>query len=230
MEAPTVSAVNVEIPVASQDTAVSGLFLRPRGATALLVLGHGAGAGMTHQFMDALAQSLAAERIASLRYNFPYKEHGGKRPDPEPVLHDTVRAAVRAGREAARGLPLFVGGKSMGGRMASKAMAAAELDVEGIVFFGFPLHAAGKPGLRRAAHLATIERPMLFLQGTRDRLAEIGRMRNVVTDLGHLARLHVIEDADHSFAMLKRSGRTNADAIAELASETARWIEATARA
>ncbi len=202
--------------------------MRPRRAVAMLVLGHGAGAGMTHQFMETLAKALADERIATLRFNFPYKEQGGRRPDSEPVLLDTVRAAVAAGRAATRGSPVFVGGKSMGGRMASRAMAAAELDVSGLVFFGFPLHAAGKPDLRRATHLASIERPMLFLQGTRDRLAEIGRMRNVVADLGRLATLHVIEDADHSFAMLKRSGRTNADAIAELASQTARWIEQTA--
>ncbi len=227
LDTPPVSSVKIDIAITAQETSVSGVLLRPRGAIALLVLGHGAGAGMTHQFMEALATALAENRIATLRYNFPYKEHGGRRPDPEPVLLDTVKAAVAAGRNAVPRLPVFVGGKSMGGRMASRAVAEAQLDVDGIVFFGFPLHAAGKPDLRRATHLAAIECPMLFLQGTRDRLAEIGRMRNVVTDLGLLAALHVIEDADHSFAMLKRSGRSNAEAIAELASEAASWIQST---
>lgn len=194
---------------------------------ALLVLGHGAGAGMTHAFMNQLAESLAQHRIATLRYNFPYSEQGNRRPDREAVLTDTVRAAVDAGHVLAQRLPLFVGGKSMGGRMASRAMAADPLPgVEGLIFFGFPLHAAGHNEVRRAAHLAEIEKPMLFLQGTRDRLAQIDLIRNVVADLGRLADLHVIEGADHSFNMLKRSGRTNADAIDELATLSAQWMEA----
>ncbi|NND61013.1 MAG: alpha/beta hydrolase [Gammaproteobacteria bacterium] len=179
---------------------------------------------MTHQFMEQLANDLADARIATLRFNFPYKEHGGRRPDREAVLLETVRAAVATGREAARRLPVFVGGKSMGGRMASRAMAAGQLDVEGIVFFGFPLHVAGKPNVRRAAHLTRVQQPMLFLQGTRDRLADLELMRHVVADLGELATLHVIDGADHSFNMLKRSGRTAADAVTELAQRSAEWM------
>lgn len=201
--------------------------MEPDAARALLVLGHGAGAGMTHPFMAALAEKLASDRVATLRYNFPYKQHDGKRPDRESVLTDTVRAAVAAGHIVARRLPVFVGGKSMGGRMASRAMAAEPLaGVEGLIFFGFPLHAAGNNEVRRAAHLAEIEKPMLFLQGTRDRLAQIDLMRSVVADLGDLAQMHVIEGADHSFNMLKRSGRSNADAISELATHAAQWIAA----
>lgn len=219
------TATTVEIPIKDRDLNVSGLLLHPPEACALLVLGHGAGAGMTHPFMASLAEALATHGIATLRYNFPFKEHDGKRPDREPLLTETVRAAVAAGHIVARRLPVFVGGKSMGGRMASRAMSAEPLaGVEGIIFFGFPLHPAGQKDTRRAAHLAEIEKPMLFLQGTRDRLAQIDLMRNVVAELGDLAQLHVIDDADHSFNMLKRSGRTNADAIAALAMHAAQWI------
>ena len=190
------------------------------------MLGHGAGAGMTHTFMKQLSDALAAHAIATLRYNFPYTEHGGRRPDREAVLTDTVRAAVDAGHVLAQRLPLFVGGKSMGGRMASRANAAEPLaGIEGLIFYGFPLHASGRNEVRRAAHLAEIEKPMLFLQGTRDRLAQIDLMRSVVADLGRLAELHVIEGADHSFNMLKRSGRSNAEVIDELATHSASWIE-----
>src|SRR5688572_6343956 len=155
---------------------VSGLLARPDRARALLVLAHGAGAGMEHPFMDAVAGALAARGVATLRYQFPYLEAGKKSPDPAPVLEATVPSAVAAGATAAPDLPRFAGGKSMGGRMTSRAAAAGErLDARGIVFLGFPLHAAGKPpGVERAAHLAEVARPMLFLQGTRDALADLG--------------------------------------------------------
>ncbi|MBT8137691.1 MAG: dienelactone hydrolase family protein [Gammaproteobacteria bacterium] len=217
---------DIKIHLPEQEVDVSGLVLRPENARSMLVIGHGAGAGMTHAFLDSLTQLLAAADVASLRYNFPYKEHGGKRPDRTRVLTDTVKAAVSAAREHAGALPLFAGGKSMGGRMTSLQLAEDGLEgVQGLVFFGFPLHPPGKPGKTRADHLAQVHTPMLFLQGSRDRLADIGLMRNVVTDLGSFATLHVIEDADHSFAMLKRSGRSNADALAELATQAGQWID-----
>ncbi|MDH3647547.1 MAG: alpha/beta hydrolase [Gammaproteobacteria bacterium] len=216
----------VQIPVPDYDTSVSGLLIRPRDATALLVIGHGAGAGMTHAFLEQLATQLADNNIATLRYNFPYKEHGGKRPDRTAMLTATVQGAIEIAHKSGGSLPLFAGGKSMGGRMTSQAMAEGLLtDVVGLVFFGFPLHAAGKPGVSRADHLADAHAPMLFLQGTRDRLADIGLMRGVISDLGRFATMHVIEDADHSFNMLKRSGRCNADAINELATQTGNWVK-----
>lgn len=218
-------ASELKITIADHATHVSGLLLRPDNAIALLVLGHGAGAGMTHPFMENLAQQLADGGVATLRYNFPYKEHGGKRPDRTATLTATTQAAAEVAAELAGGLPVFAGGKSMGGRMTSMAMAEGSLpEIKGLVFFGFPLHAAGKASKTRADHLAEVHAPMFFLQGTRDRLAEIGLMRTVVSDLGSFATLHVIEDADHTFSMLKRSGRTNADAITELSLETLRWI------
>ena len=222
----TADVHEIEIAVPEHDTRVSGLLLRPPEARALLVLGHGAGAGMTDAFLESLAQLMADSGIATLRYNFPYKEHGGKRPDRTRVLTDTVQAAIAVASSVAKDLPLFAGGKSMGGRMTSTEMAAMKFpDVRGLVFVGFPLHAPGKPGVSRADHLAEVHAPMLFLQGTRDRLADIGLMRNVVADLGRFAKLHVIEDADHSFKLLKKSGRSNADALQELATETDKWID-----
>ena len=219
------SAREIKIPVPDHDTNVGALLTQPSDAIALLVIGHGAGAGMTHPFLEQLAGQLAVNRIATLRYNFPYKEHGGKRPDRKAVLMGTVQAAVEVARKSAGSLPLFAGGKSMGGRMTSQSMAAGSLvNIDGLVFFGFPLHAPGKPGVSRADHLADAHAPMLFFQGTRDRLADIGLMRDVVTHLGRFATLHIIEDADHSFSMLKRSGRSNADAISDLAAETAKWV------
>lgn len=220
-------ARDIKIPLPDDGLEVSGLLVTPETARSMLVIGHGAGAGMTHPFLDSLSQLLAVADVATLRYNFPYKEHGGKRPDRTRVLTDTVKAAVAAARKHAGDLPLFAGGKSMGGRMTSLQLAEEHLDgVRGLVFFGFPLHPAGKPGKTRADHLAQVHTPMLFLQGSRDRLADIGLMRNIVTDLGSFATLHVIEDADHSFAMLKRSGRSNADALAELADQAGKWIDA----
>ncbi len=206
---------------------VSALLERPAGARWLLVLGHGAGAGMRHRFLEALAGRLADQGIATFRYQFPYMEAGAGRPDRPPVLTAAVRAATAAAAAAAPGLPLLAGGKSMGGRMTSTAAAEAPLPgVHGLVFFGFPLHAAGKPGAGRGAHLARVGVPMLFLQGTRDALADLDLLRPVLEPLGEKATLHVVDGADHSFAVLKRSGRTGEEVLDELASTAARWADA----
>jgi predicted alpha/beta-hydrolase family hydrolase len=176
--------------------------------------------------MEAIARRLAAHGIATLRYQFPYAEQGGRRPDPEPVALATVRAAVEAGREAAGGLPLLAGGKSYGGRMTSRAGAAAPLEgVAGLVFLGFPLHPAGRPGVSRAAHLAQVDLPMLFLQGTRDTLADLTLLAPIVEQLGPRAVLRVIEHADHGFHVLKRSGRTDEQVLDELATAVGEWRE-----
>ncbi len=203
---------------------VSALLCRPEKARRLLVLGHGAGAGMSHPFMEKLAGELASVEVATLRYQFPYMEERRRAPDRPAVLMATVVAAVRAA--AAPGLPLLAGGKSMGGRMTSQAAAQHELDgVRGLVFFGFPLHPPKQPGTKRADHLAKVTVPMLFLQGTRDTLADLQLLRPVCAKLGPRATLHVIETADHSFHMLKRSGRSDAEVLRELAETTVSWAE-----
>lgn len=203
---------------------MSALLLRPPGAERLLVLGHGAGAGAEHPFMDGIARALAGRRVATLRYQFPYMEEGRRFPDPRPVLRATVRAAVEAGREEAADLPLLAGGKSMGGRMTSAAAAEEPLaGVSGIVFLGFPLHPAGRPGTERAEHLSRVRLPMLFLQGTRDRLADLDLLRPVVEALGARAILRRVEEADHAFRVPKRVGRAEEDVLAELAGAVARW-------
>jgi len=215
-KAPTTESVERRIPVPEVGE-VSGLLLVPERPSALYVLAHGAGAGMRHAFMEAIARRLAALGIATLRYQFPYTEGGRRR---------TVRAAVAAGREAAQGLPLVAGGKSMGGRMTSRAAAQAPLDgVRGLVFVGFPLHPAGQPGVSRAEHLARVTVPLLFLQGTRDTLADLGLLAPVVERLGPRATLRVIEGADHMFHVLKRSGRDDAQVLDELAGAVAQWRE-----
>lgn len=204
---------------------VSALLLRPADSKALLVLGHGAGAGMRHPFMEALAKRLAGLQIATFRYQFPYMEAGKRRPDHGSVLQATVGAAVSTARRLAEDLPLFAGGKSMGGRMTSLAAARDGLDaVRGLVFFGFPLHPASNPGTERSEHLRKIELPLLFLQGTRDALADLELLEPVIGRLGARARLHVVEGGDHSFKLLKRSGRTQEDALDELAAITSRWV------
>jgi len=205
---------------------VSALLVMPAKPTALYVLAHGAGAGMRHPFMEAIAHRLAARGVGTLRYQFPYMEQGGRRPDPEPVAVATVRAAVAAGRAAAGGLPLIAGGKSFGGRMTSRAAAAAPLEgVAGLVFLGFPLHPTGRPGTSRADHLDQVQLPMLFLQGTRDTLADLGLLRPVLERVGRRATLEVIEHADHSFHVLKRSGRTDDQALDQLAAAVSAWRE-----
>jgi len=203
---------------------VSALLLAPARMSALYVFAHGAGTGMRHTFLEAIAQRLAARGIGTLRYQFPYTEKGGRRIDPEPVLLATVRAAVAAGSEAAGGVPLLAGGKSMGGRMTSRAAAVAPLPgVAGLVFLGFPLHPAGQPGVSRADHLAKVDVPMLFLQGTRDTLADLDLLRPVLERLGDRATLRVFEDADHSFHVRKKSGRTDEQVLDELAAAVAEW-------
>jgi predicted alpha/beta-hydrolase family hydrolase len=201
---------------------VSALLLRPAEARWLLVFAHGAGAGMRHRFMGAMSVALAEVGIATFRYQFPYMEAGGRRPDLRPTLIATVQAAIAAAQRAAPDLPLLAGGKSMGGRMTSLAAAEGPLaGVRGLVFFGFPLHAAGRPSSERAAHLAEVGVPMLFLQGERDQLADLDLLRPICARLGARAVLHVVPTADHSFHVLKRAGRTDAEVIADLAATTA---------
>ena len=203
---------------------VSALWLQPPRPRATYVFAHGAGAGMQHGFMAALSQALFDQSVATLRYQFPYMERGSKRPDAPALAHATVRAAVAAARERLPGTPLFAGGKSFGGRMTSQAQAAAAMPgVRGLVFVGFPLHPAGKPGIERAAHLAQVGVPMLFLQGTRDELAELALLQGVVRGLGDAAELHVEEDADHAFHVRARSGRTDAQVVPALAAAVAQW-------
>ena len=203
---------------------VSAIFLRPPAARWLLVLAHGAGAGMLHSFMEAISEELASQSIATFRYQFPYMEQGGGRPDPPAVLVATVRTALQAATEVAPDLPLLAGGKSLGGRMTSTAASQSPLPgVQGVVFFGFPLHPPGQPSTDRARHLQAVTVPMLFLQGTRDKLAELELLRPVCNDLGSLAQLHIIEGADHSFAVLKRSGRTDREVLQELGSTVTEW-------
>ena len=203
---------------------VSALLVRPPSARWLLALGHGAGAGMAHPFLEKLAAELANAGIASLRYQFPYMEEGRRVPDRPELLLSTVAAAVRVAIETAPGLPLLAGGKSMGGRMTSQAAAENLLGaVKGIVFFGFPLHPPNRPGTKRAEHLANVNVPMLFLQGTRDTLADLTLLRPVCAKLGSRTTLHIIPEADHSFHVLKKSGKTDADVMTELAQTTAAW-------
>jgi uncharacterized protein len=214
----------LEIVVGDRVGRVSGLLLRPPEPWAGYVLAHGAGAGMAHPFLESVARALMARGMATLRYQFPYTEAGGRRPDPPGVLLATVRAAVARARELMTGIPLLAGGKSMGGRMTSNAAADRPLDgVAGLVFLGFPLHRPKHPAIDRAEHLERVTVPMLFLQGTRDDLADLELIREVTAGLGPRATLHVVDGADHSFAVLKRSGRTGADVLEELADTIAAW-------
>ena len=209
---------------------VSGLLLQPEEPRACLVLAHGAGAGMHHTFMADLAAALASRGVATLRYQFPYMEQGSKRPDSPAVAHPAVRAAVAEARRRLPGVALFAGGKSFGGRMTSQAQAEAALEeVRGLVFVGFPLHPAGQPSTQRAAHLERVAVPMLFLQGTRDTLADLGLIKQTAQQLGPRATLHVAEGADHSFHVLARSGRRDAEVMEELADTAADWMIASAR-
>jgi predicted alpha/beta-hydrolase family hydrolase len=204
---------------------VSALLEVPDDARACLVLAHGAGAGMTHPFMADAARELAERGIATLRYQFPYMEQGSKRPDTPAVAQATVRAAVAEAARRAPALRLFAGGKSFGGRMTSQAQAVQPLPgVQGLVFLGFPLHPAGKPSDMRARHLADVKVPMLFLQGTRDGLADLALLRPAVERLRSRAALEVFEDADHSFHVRARSGRTDAQARAAMLDAVALWI------
>ena len=205
---------------------VAGLVALPPAASALLVFAHGAGAGMTHPFMESAAAVLGARGIGTLRYQFPYMQKKSRRPDPPVVLQATVRAAVRAAAAAAPGLPLLAGGKSMGGRMTSLAASAEPLEgVRGLVFFGFPLHAAGSPSGERGAHLSGVTVPMLFLQGTRDKLADLDLLRPLLSGIPR-ATLKVFEAADHSFHLPKSAGRSDAAMLAEIAETVRDWLNA----
>src|SRR5947209_6976943 len=195
---------------------VSALLLVPAGARACFVLAHGAGAGMSHPFMEQVASGLAERGIATLRYQFAYMEKGSKRPDTPAVAHAAVRAAVKEAARCCSGLPLIAGGKSFGGRMTSQAQAIAPLpEVRGLVFLGFPLHPPGKPSIERADHLAEVKIPMLFLQGTRDDFAEMPLLEPVVKGLAGLTSLHLVEHGDHSLHAPARSGRKPSDVMAE---------------
>jgi predicted alpha/beta-hydrolase family hydrolase len=202
-----------------------GLLVRPSKPRALYVFAHGAGAGMRHAFMAEIADALAARAIATVRWEFPYMAAGKARPDRAEVAEAAVHAVWAATRARFGDLPLFAGGKSFGGRMTSRAHAAQPLaDLRGVIFFGFPLHPPDKPGTERADHLATAHGPLLFLQGDRDELAGLRRMRPIVRKLGSRATLHVIEHADHGFDVLVRSGRTHTEVLAELADTATAWI------
>jgi predicted alpha/beta-hydrolase family hydrolase len=205
---------------------VSGLLLAPTDSRACYVLAHGAGAGMRHSFLATLSHALALRRIATLRYQFPYMENGSKRPDPPAIAQATVRAAVGEAARRFPSIPLVAGGKSFGGRMTSQAQAQEPLpSVRGIAFVGFPLHPAGKPSDERARHLDDVRIPMLFLQGTRDDLADLALLRPIVARLGDRVRLVEFDDADHSFHVRARSGQTDAGVLEGIADALAEWIE-----
>ncbi|MGA3137463.1 MAG: alpha/beta family hydrolase [Xanthobacteraceae bacterium] len=204
---------------------VSGLLQAPSSSRACYVFAHGAGAGMKHPFMAAIAEGLATRGIATLRYQFPYMERGARRPDPPQLAHATVRAAIAAAAGAFPGLPLVAGGKSFGGRMTSQAQAIAPLPgVRGLAFLGFPLHPAGKPSSERATHLSAVHIPMLFLQGTRDPLAALELLEPLCRALGERASLELFAEADHSFHVPARSGRTDVDVREVLLDALSAWI------
>ncbi len=214
----------VRIAVGERAGEVSGLLLRPDGARLLYVLAHGAGAGMRHPFLETVAQLLGERGVGTLRYQFPYMERRASRPDPPAVAAVAVRAAVAEAGRVAPGLPLVAGGKSFGGRMTSTAQAEAPLPgVRGLVFLGFPLHPPGRPGDSRAEHLAQVQVPMLFLQGSRDDFADLKLLRPVVERLGERATLHLVEGGDHSFKVLKKTGRSDVEVMGELVAAIVGW-------
>ncbi len=209
------------------EDSLTSILLRPEQARACYVFAHGAGAGMQHRFMAAFANGLAERSIATLRYQFAYMDKGAKRPDPPAVAHAAVRAAVAEAGARCGDLPLFAGGKSFGGRMTSQAQALAPLTgVRGLVFVGFPLHPAGKSSLDRAEHLSSVQCPMLFLQGTRDELADLTLLKMAIERLGELATLALFDDADHSFHVRASSGHNDAQVLAAMLDATACWITA----
>ena len=223
MKAATAQSLRIEI---SATAPVSALLIEPPQARACYVFAHGAGAGMAHASMETIATGLAGRGIATLRYQFPYMEKGSKRPDSPAVAHAAVRAAVSEAARSCPKLPLIAGGKSFGGRMTSQAQAIDALPgVCGLAFLGFPLHPAGKPSSDRAKHLADIWIPMLFLQGTRDALAELDLLEPVVKRLGKPATLHLVKEADHSFHVLARSGRNDREVMAEVLDAFAAWVD-----
>lgn len=225
-------STSLTIRVSDSAGDVDALLCRPDDAKWLLVCAHGAGAGMRHLFLERLAGELAACRVATLRYQFPYMQQQRKRPDSPAVLTATVQATVRKALDVAPDLPLLAGGKSFGGRMTSLAVTAEHssanpvmASIRGLVFFGFPLHPSGRPGTTRAEHLSRVQVPMLFLQGTRDTLADLALLRPLCNTLEPLVTLHVVEGADHSFHVLKRFGKTDAEALREVAYTVASWAD-----
>jgi predicted alpha/beta-hydrolase family hydrolase len=211
----------------NDDMTVSGIVQAPSDPRACYVFAHGAGAGMTHPFMAAVADGLAERNIATLRYQFPYMELGKKRTDIPPTAHAAVRAAVAHAVQLFGPLRLFAGGKSFGARMTSQAQSIEPLpQVEGLIFLGFPLHPAGEPASSRADHLAKVRVPMLFVQGTQDKLADLELLRPVIAALGARATLMSIDQADHSFHVLKRSGRDDDAVMTEMLDGVARWVDA----
>jgi uncharacterized protein len=210
---------------------VSALMMLPTSARACFVFAHGAGAGMKHRFMEAMAHRLGEAAIATLRFQFPYMEAGSRRPDVPALCHATVRAAVEAATRLCGGLPLFAGGRSFGGRMTSQAQARLPLPgVLGLAFLGFPLHSKGRPSEERARHLQEVAIPLLFLQGDRDELAELSLLQGVVGQLGRRATLRLVANADHSFHVPARTGRSDTQVIAELAQALTAWIDSTSHA
>ena len=223
MSAPISKTVSIAV---NDETRVSGLLQSPARPRACYVLAHGAGAGMNHSFMAAVADGLASRGIATLRYQFPYMEQGGKRPDSPPLAHATVRAAVAEASRMLPNVPLFAGGRSFGGRMTSQAQAETPLaHVRGLAFLAFPLHPAGRPSQDRAKHLFDVTVPMLFLQGTRDALAELDQLKPVCRALGRRATLELFEAADHSFHVPARSGRKDAEVLGEMLDSLSGWID-----
>jgi len=222
MDAAAAQALSITVSDADR---VSGLLQAPENVRAGYVLAHGAGAGMAHPFMTAIATALARRGIATLRYQFPYMEKRSKRPDAPKLAHATVRAAVAEAARLLPGVALIAGGKSFGGRMTSQAQAIAAMPgVRGLPFLGFPLHPAGVPSSDRAAHLFDVQVPMLFLQGTRDDLADLQLLQPLVAELGSRATLTLVDDADHSFHVRKSSGRGDAQVIEELADALSTWV------
>jgi predicted alpha/beta-hydrolase family hydrolase len=223
-EMTSLGMTDLEIDLGHEHGRVSAILVRPPDAWLLYVLAHGAGAGMRHRFLESMAAVLASRGVATLRYQFPYMEKGRGRPDPPAVLEGTVQAAVRFASEAAPELPIIAGGKSLGGRMTSRAAADSPLPgVRGLAFLGFPLHPPGRPGTNRAEHLDLVDLPMLFLQGTRDDFAQLDLLRPLCRDLEPRVTLHLVEGGDHSFGVLKRSGRRPEDVLDELADTLVRW-------
>lgn len=220
-----VSPQKLEITVGKAAT-ISALLIRPAQARACFVFAHGAGAGMTHSFMERVAAGLGERGVATLRYQFPYMERASRRPDPPAIAHAAARAAVTEAGRCCPGMFLIAGGKSFGGRMTSQAQALEPLaGVHGLAFLGFPLHPAGKPSTDRAMHLSDVHVPMLFMQGTRDNLADVKLLEPVVEKLGPSASLHWVAEADHSFHVLARSGRKDEQVMHEILDTFAGWID-----
>lgn len=216
----------ISFSVSLEQGRVSVILNLPKDALAGLVIAHGAGTDMRHQFMEELSSGLAESKIATFRFNFPYKEKGKGGPNSANILKQTIREAVKNAQEEMPDLALFAGGKSMGGRMTSLAASEETLaNIKGLIFFGFPLHAAGKPGTERAEHLAAVDHEMLFLQGPRDALAKPELLLPIIKKLGSKADVHMVEGADHSFKVLKRSDRTQADVIEELIEVAGAWMK-----